>query len=85
MAALGLILDFIGGILLFISAEKLNSEILRFMRNPADKSDAVVGISVNELESISALNSVSLSSNKYSRVGLLLLIVGFLLQAIASF
>lgn len=59
ISTIGLIIDIIGAILLFISAEKLNKEILYLMRNPSDRSDAVEGISYNELKNLSKLNGVS--------------------------
>ena len=81
---IGLIIDIIGGFLLFCGTEKLNKQILHLMRNPPDKSDSVEGISLDELTKLSNLNVSSSISNVYGRVGLLLIILGFVFQLIGS-
>jgi hypothetical protein len=82
LSAFGLILDIIGVIILFIASDKLNNSISEIV----EKSSKAIGFwQDNPLDEklFTNLNKAKNISNKLNKFGLILLIVGFLLQLIS--
>lgn len=79
LSALGLILDIIGVIFLFIASDRLNNSISEIV----EKSSKTIGFwqddPLDENLFINLNNSKNIS-NRLNKIGLILLIVGFLLQ-----
>ncbi len=82
LSAFGLILDIIGVIILFIASDRLNNSISEIV----EKSSKTIGFwqdnPLDEKLFINLNNSKNIS-NRLNKFGLILLIVGFLLQLIS--